>query len=148
MARYTTTVRSPLSPEQAFTYMADLRNFEHWDPGVTGVDQVRGDGAGPDAVFDVRVRSLRGDLTLRYETVQYDAPSVVRVEARSSMLTSIDRIEVVADGDGSLVTYDAELRLNGVLRVFDLGLGLAFKRIGDRAAAGLERALNGERVAS
>lgn len=146
MARYSTTVRTPLAPAAAFAYMADLRNFERWDPGVTGVTQVSGDGGGARSVFDVRVKSPGKDLTLQYVTTRYDEPSTVQVEARSAMFTSIDRIDVVPDGDGSRVTYDAELRLNGVLGVFDLGLRLAFRRIGDRAAAGLERALQGERV--
>ena len=146
MARYSTTVRSPLAPHDAFAYMADLRNFEHWDPGVTGVVQVTGDGAGPDASFDVTVKSVGGGTTLRYVTTRYAEPHTVTVEARSPMLTSIDRIDVAPDADGCLVTYDAELKLNGVLGVFDLGLRIAFSRIGDRAAAGLERALDGERI--
>lgn len=147
MARYTTTVRSPRSSADAFAYMADLRNFERWDPGVTEVAQVTGDGGGPDAVFDVTVKSVGGGTVLRYVTTRYAEPHTVTVEARSSMLTSIDRIDVAPDGDGCLVTYDAELKLNGVLAVFDLGLRLVFSRIGDRAAAGLERALDGERIA-
>lgn len=161
MARYSTTVRTPLSPSDAFAFMADLRNFEQWDPGVSDVTQVRGDGGGPDSVFDVVVRTAGRGTTLRYVTTHYvgahdpsaqydeehrDEPRTVTVEARSALLTSIDRIDIVPDGDGSLVTYDAELRLNGVLAVFDLGLRVAFGRIGDRAAAGLERALGGERV--
>jgi carbon monoxide dehydrogenase subunit G len=146
MARYSTTVRTPRSPAEAFAYMADLRNFAVWDPGVTRVNQVHGEGGGPTSVFDVVVKSVGGGTTLQYITGLYDEPRSVQVEARSSMLTSIDRIDVVPDGDGSLVTYDAELRLNRVLAVFDPVLQLAFKRIGDRAAAGLERALDGERV--
>ena len=35
MARYVTKVRTPRSVEDAFAYMADLRNFAEWDPGVT-----------------------------------------------------------------------------------------------------------------
>ena len=146
MARYSSTVRTPRSPDEAFAYMADLRNFALWDPGVTGVRQVHGEGGGPKSVFDVVVKSVGGGTTLQYITTRYDEPRSVQVEARSSLLTSIDRIDVVPDGTGSLVTYDAELRLNGPLGIFDLGLKPVFKRIGDRAAAGLERALGGERV--
>jgi carbon monoxide dehydrogenase subunit G len=146
MARYSTTVRTPRSPDEAFAYMADLRNFALWDPGVIRVNQVHGEGGGPKSVFDVVVKSVGGGTTLQYITTSYDEPRFVQVEARSSMLTSIDRIDVVPDGTGSLVTYDAELRLNGVLGVFELGLKPVFNRIGDRAAAGLERALEGARV--
>jgi len=47
MARYRTTVRTDRPPSDAFAFMADLRNFEHWDPGVRRATQVDGDGGGP-----------------------------------------------------------------------------------------------------
>ena len=53
---------------------------------------------------------------------------------------------VEASGDGSLVTYDADLQLRGVLRIGDPLLALGFGRIGDRAAAGLRDALEGTAV--
>ena len=141
MARYVTTVRSAKTPREAFAYMADLRNFAEWDPGVKAVRQVEGSGGGPDSVFDVTVVAPGPDLTLRYVTEEFDAPHNLLVVARSMVFTSIDRITVEPDGTGSLVTYDADLRLNGVLRVGDLGLRLVFGQIGNRAAAGLRRVL-------
>ena len=147
MARYVVHVRTPKSAEGSFAYMADLSNFAEWDPGVTEVEQVTGDGAGPDAAFDVTVKGLRGTMTLRYETTSYDPPSTVVAKASSRLLTSLDRITVRAEEAGSIVTYDAELTLNGVLGLADPLLGRVFDKIGDRAAAGLIRALDGERVA-
>ena len=107
-----TRVRSPWPPERAFAYMADLRNFAEWDPGVKASRQVEGK--------------------------QFVAT------AESSTLTSVDTVSVVAEGDGSIVTYDAELTLNGILSLGDIFLRLAFRRIGDRAAAGMRKALEGE----
>ena len=146
MARYVTKVRTAKTPQEAFAYMADLRNFAEWDPGVKAVKQVEGSGGGPDSVFDVTVASPGRDLTLRYVTKEYDAPRDLLVVARSFVFTSIDRITVEPDGTGSVVTYDADLRLNGVLSVGDLGLRLMFGRIGDRAAAGLRRVLGAQAV--
>ena len=146
MARYVMHVRSPKSPAESFAYMADLSNFAEWDPGVIKAEQVEGDGAGPDAVFDVVVKGVGGPLTLRYETEAYDPPSSIVARAESRFLTSLDTITVVGDGTGSIVTYDAELTLNGLFGLTDPILGLAFKRIGDRAAAGLIEALDGEKV--
>ena len=144
MARYVTTVRSAKTPRGAFAYMADLRNFAEWDPGVKAVRQVEGSGGGPDAVFDVTVVAPGPDLTLRYVTEEHDAPHNLLVVARSSVFTSIDRITVEPDGTGSIITYDADLRLNGVLRIGDLGLRLVFGQIGNRAAAGLRRVLGAQ----
>jgi len=144
MARYVTKVRTARTPQKAFAYMADLRNFTEWDPGVKAVKQVEGSGGGLDAVFDVTVAGPVLDLTLRYVTEEHDTPRNLLVVARSFIFTSIDRITVEPDGTGSIVTYDADLRLNGPLRIGDLGLRLVFDRIGDRAAAGLRRVLGGQ----
>ena len=151
MARYVTTVRTPRPPAEAFAYLADLRNFAEWDPGVRGVTQVDGEGGGPSTSFDVTVAGVGPgpDLTLRYRTVEHDAPHEVIVRADHALFTSEDRITVRADddGDGSVVTYDADLRFGGLLRLGDPVLRAVFGRIGDRAAAGLRHALEGERVA-
>ena len=141
MAKYTVSVESSKSVEETFAYMADLRNFANWDPGVLTVTQVAGDGAGPESSFDVAVKSVGGGTVLRYETVEYDEPGNLLVEARNSKFTSIDRITVVAKGEGSIVTYAAELLLNGCLSPLNPLLGLVFNRIGDRAAVGLRRVL-------
>ena len=34
MARYVTKLRTSRAPDEVFAYMADLRNFAGWDPGV------------------------------------------------------------------------------------------------------------------
>jgi carbon monoxide dehydrogenase subunit G len=141
MANYVTTVESPLSPQAAFDYMSDLRNFERWDPGVRSATQVVGVGGGPESSFDVSVASVGPDLTLRYETIRYEPDHLVVVEARSRMFTSTDQISIRSEASGSVVTYEAELRLNGPFSVFDPFLRLVFKRIGDRAAAGLKAAI-------
>ena len=141
MAKYKVSVESSKSVEEAFAYMADLRNFANWDPGVLTVTQVAGDGAGMGSSFDVAVKSVGGGTVLRYETLEYDEPGNLLVEARNSKFTSIDRITVVAKDEGSIVTYAAELLLNGCLSPLNPLLGLVFNRIGDRAAAGLRRVL-------
>lgn len=146
MARYIVHVRSPKSAAEAFAYMADLNNFAEWDPGVESVEQVAGEGAGPDAEFDVAVKGIVGSLTLRYKITKYESPNTAVARAESKMLTSLDIITVRSEGSGSVVTYDAELTLNGILGLTDPFLGLAFNKIGDRAAEGLVRALDGEKV--
>ncbi len=142
MARYVTTVRTKQTPAEVFAYMADLRNFAEWDPGVKKVVQVKGAAGGADAEFDVSVSGT----TLRYVTEVYEPNTILLVVAKSRTLRSTDRVTVVADGATTLVTYDAVLELNGVLRLADPVLGLAFGRIGDRAAGGLRRVLSGEDV--
>jgi carbon monoxide dehydrogenase subunit G len=149
VARYVVHVRTPMPPAEAFAYMADLTNFAEWDPGVDRVELVEGDGAGPGAAFDVAVKLPGWTMTLRYDTVAFDeASTTMTAFAQNAWITSKDTITVEADGDGSIVTYDAELKLRGLLGLSDPLLGLTFNRIGDRAAVGLVETLAGERVAA
>ena len=146
MARYTVSVNTPMPADEAFTFMADLRNFAEWDPGVTAVEQVEGDGAGEDGVFDVTVKGVPKDLVLRYHTTEFDSSTRVVARAESKLLTSLDTITIAPNDDGSIVTYNAELTLNGPLKLADPVVKLMFGRIGDRAATGLIKALDGARV--
>ena len=66
----------------------------------------------------------------------------------SNMFAIPDTITVKPNdsGSGSVVTYDAVLKLKGPLALADPLLSLSFKKIGDRAGVGLVAALAGERV--
>ncbi|MFK8024994.1 MAG: SRPBCC family protein [Ilumatobacter sp.] len=147
MARYIVHVRTPMPPAEAFAFMADLRNFAVWDPGVGEVTQLEGDGPGLGSAFDVRVKLPAGTMTLRYDTISYDDEATTMTAfAENLLFTSEDTITVVPDGEGSIMTYDAELRLKGLLGLSDPFLAITFGVIGDRAAAGMIEALGGERV--
>ena len=146
MARYTVSVQSPKPQQEAFDYMADLSNFAQWDPGVQSVEQVEGDGPGPATAFDVAIRTAGRTIVLRYHVTLYEPPGRIVARAESGTLVSLDTMTIDADDSGSVVTYDAELMLKGALRVFEPLLGVAFQRIGDKAAAGLVRVLEGERM--
>jgi carbon monoxide dehydrogenase subunit G len=136
-----------MTAEEAFHYMADLTNFPEWDPGLRHVEQVDGEGPGLGASFDLEIPTGPRTITLRYVTEEFEEPSRVVVRARNSWLTSLDVVTVSADESGTVVTYDAELTLNGPLKLADPLLAPSFRSIGDRAAAGLIRVLQGERVA-
>lgn len=142
MARYVTTVATPLTPEEAFAYMADVTHFAEWDPGVKRVVRVTGDGPGVGAAYDLTV-TAGGTTVMRYEVKAYEPPRRLLLLARTTFLTSEDEVRVEPSASGARVTYDARLTLNGPLGLFDPLLGLALRRIGDRAAAGLRRVLQG-----
>ena len=146
MARYVTTIETPLAPDIAFDYMVDVRNFAEWDEGVRSVQQVVGEGGGPDTEFDVEIANTLVPMTLRYRTIDFDRPGSATVEASNTWFSSVDTITVEPTDDGSVVTYDADLRLNGPLGVFDLVLRPVFTRIGERANSGLLDALDGAQV--
>lgn len=142
MAQYVTTIKSSKSPEEAFAYMADLRNFAEWDKGVVKVDQISGDGAGLGTIFDVTVKGFgKSTSTLRYTTTEYDPTSNILVKGVNTLFTSIDRVTVTPTATGCDVVYDATLTANWVIAPMNLLLGKVFNKIGDTATRGLRKVL-------
>jgi hypothetical protein len=122
--------------------MADMRNTPGWDPGVVSATKTTDGEVGLGTVFAVVVKAPGRTLTLPYEVVTYEPPTSVVLEARSSGLHSFDRVTVApAEGGGCSVTYDAELTGTGWLALVNPLLALSFKGIGDRATAGLAKAI-------
>ena len=141
MARYRTSVTTPLPPEDAFDYKASFENVAEWDPGVVEAEPI--DSGKPRAGRRVRVvvSSAGRKMPLEYRVAEIDPPRRVLLVAETSILRSVDEITVEPAPGGATVTYDANLELLGPLRIFNPALAIVFKRVGDRAAAGLRRKL-------
>ncbi len=137
MATYRTSVRSPLAPDLAFDSLADFTTVADWDPGVERATRVDHGELGVGSAFDVDVALAGRAVNFRYEITEFERPRRVVLRAERWPFVSRDTITVAAADGGSTVTYDAELRLRGVLRLLDPLLARAFRRVGDRAAAGL-----------
>lgn len=143
MARYVTTVRTSWAPEVAFGYMADLRNFS-WSgtPGCGGSSRSTATDPARTRRSTPRSPGSAANLVLRYRTVEFTPATEVLVVARTSWLTSEDRITVVPEEDGgSSVTYDVDLRLSGVLRPADLWTPSGVRPHRRSRAGGLRRVL-------
>lgn len=141
MAEFTEQVASPWPAEQTFDFMADVRNFQQWDPGVKHAVQVEGTVPALGAAYDVTVGGIGGDMVLRYRIVEFDRPRRVAIEELTPSLRSYDAIDVVAQGDRSVVDYHARISMRGLLRITEPVMGIVLGRIGRRAEDGLRRRL-------
>lgn len=142
MARYQATIGSRLGAAETFDYLATFSNAANWDPGVLAGEQLDPGPVGVGTRFRLVVSFLGRRLPLTYRVSRYARPREVELAAVTGLLRSGDRIAVTADGDGSQVSYDAEVRLRGPLRLLEPLLRAGFTAVGDRAAAGLARALS------
>jgi hypothetical protein len=142
MARYATAIPSRLPPADALAFMADFSNARLWDPSVSKA-QRKGDGpVGLGSEFEVVARFAGRDVPLTYSIVAYEPPGRLELEARRGVI-SHDTITVEpAEGGGSIVHYDATLVLSGFGRLFDPLMQVVFNRVGAKAKAGLQTALN------
>jgi carbon monoxide dehydrogenase subunit G len=140
MARYRTELPFAGPPEVAFDYLSGFETVAEWDPGVSEASRV---DPGPVAV-GTRFRVVVKTGPLEYVVRELEPGRRIRLVAESSTIRSDDVITVTpADGGTrSTVAYEADLTLRTWAVVFTPLLGLVFRRIGDKAAAGLRAKLD------
>ncbi len=148
MARYKATVDTPRSPEAAFAYLSDFSTAEEWDPGTVQSERLGEGPLGEGAEFRLVASFIGRKTTLIYRIVEYDQPNAVTFRGENSTVVSLDRITFESSDGGTRVTYDADLTLKVPLRVADPLLGLAFKRVGDQALAGLRKTIGTRQTVS
>ncbi len=141
MAHYRGTVESSRPEAQTFAYMAQFSNVTEWDPTVAEARPLQAGEPALGSRFFVRVHWLGRDLPLTYEITEFEPSRRLVLRAENATSVSEDTVEVSPRPEGSLLTYDARVTLKGAARLVDPLLGLAFKRLGDNAAAGLRRQL-------
>jgi len=141
MAHYHATIDSRRGPAETFDYLATFSNAARWDPGVLAGEQLDPGPVRLGTRFRLVVPFLGRRLPLTYVVTRYCADGMIALEAVSRLLRLVDWIEVAAQGDGATVSYDADVRLRGPLRLLDPLLQRGFGVVGERAAAGLAHAL-------
>ena len=141
MAHYVARVPVSGTRSAAFTYLSRFDRAAEWDPGVEAGEMVTPEPVGVGSRFRLVARFLGRRIPLEYEIVEleHDERIVLRAENRS--VRSVDTITFDDDERGTVVVYDAQLDAKGIGRLADPLLALVFRRIGDRAAAGLRTRL-------
>lgn len=143
MARYRATVHTDRSREEVFAYLSDFSTTREWDPGVVTAERLTANGVKHGSEFSLVARFLGRDTQLTYRIVEYEPPRCVVFLGENATVISRDRITFEPAGTGTDISYDAELKLKGLLRLADPLLALAFKRVGDRALDGMRATLTG-----
>lgn len=142
MATYTGTVDSPRAIGDVFDYMADFSNASEWDPASVESEALNGATPKPGARYRIVSRFLGSETELVYEIVELDRPRRVVLRAENESVTSVDEISFEQASEGTRLTYHADLSLKGARRVLDPVLGVAFKRLCERARARMSEVLS------
>lgn len=141
MARYRATVDTPREREDVFAYLSDFSTAQEWDPGVLEAERCSDAAVGEGSEFRLVAEFLGRRSELTYRIVEYDPPRAVTLRGENATVISTDRITFEPAGEGTRITYDADLALKGPLRLADPLLRVAFGRVGNRALAGLRSRL-------
>lgn len=138
MAEYHTTFTVDAPPDEVIAYISDLRNLTQWDSSVRAATLAADIGPAVGRRFDVTVGFYGRELEAVYEIVEFDCRSSVTwtIDGKASGST---RVEVTAEGDGSMIDYRLDVSMKGIARLLDRGLNVALEGIGDNAEKGLQR---------
>ena len=141
MAHYNASVDTSRPPDEMFAYLSDFSSTQEWDPGVIEAERLGDAPVREGTEFRLLAGFLGRKTPLTYRIVEYDPPNAVTFRGESSTVVSLDRITFEPSDGGTRITYDADLALKGPFKLADPLLGVAFKRVGARALAGLRRTL-------
>ena len=154
MLRYTTCVTTDMGRDQAFSDLSHFDRAAEWDPGVAEGTMLTPEPVGRGSRFALRAEFLGRTVPLEYEITEFEPGARLVLRAETPFIRSIDTISFASGPAGSaaddaisgatVVTYDARLEPKGLARLAGPLLALAFRRIGDRAAAGLRERLGSE----
>lgn len=143
MARYTTSIETAASPEQAFAFLEDFSNAEDWDPGVASAERLDHGPIGVGSRFGLDLNVAGRTQRWTYTVEVHDAPRRVTFVTRSGRAVGIDAVTVVSTERGTRVDWDATFRFTGLLgAVVDPAFQLVFNRIAGKATDGLRDALH------
>jgi hypothetical protein len=138
MARTTRTftVAAPLPAVEA--YLADPAHTADWDVSIASLTEAT-DAPGS---WDVLVSFYGKRLPFRLERGASVPGRVVEYRGRHSSASSLERFELTACPDGgTAITYVAEVRLLGALRLLNKGLDSAFAAVKSKSVVRLTAAL-------
>jgi hypothetical protein len=130
MARFRTTISSPLTADVAFAKLAAFERAPAWDPNTTAGSRV-GAALAAGTAFDITTVFGGRTLELRYTMTAYEPSRRFVVEADMPNGTHLrDEITFAPGETGCDVTYDALIRTRGVWKLADPLFQIIFRRIG------------------
>jgi carbon monoxide dehydrogenase subunit G len=135
--RYLRVIEVAAGPDAVFAYLADFANAAEWDPGIVEARRLTPAPTAVGTRFEV-IALFRGKRQrFEYVVTEYEAGRRLALRGEGEKALTDDVITVAGLDGRTRVTYEADLRLKGLLRVAEPFLRSTFERMGDDALDGL-----------
>jgi carbon monoxide dehydrogenase subunit G len=142
MTRLHEIIETPLPVDEAFAFVADFANAQHWDPGVATSERIDEGPVGLGARYRLGVRMRGRVVPMEYRITTWEPTSRVVLTGEGSNVSAVDEIRFEPAGSGTRIDYTADIRLGGWMRLAQPFAGGAFKKIATDALGGMQRALD------
>ncbi len=141
----TRSVDTTTPVEKAYAYLSDFENTNEWDPGTVETTRTVGDG-GIGTKYRNISQFMGRKTELEYTLKVRDEGSRLVLVGENKTVTATDTMTFEHTQQGTRVTYNAAFAFKGlfgrVAPVLSPVLGIAFKKLGDEAEQGLQKALD------
>jgi carbon monoxide dehydrogenase subunit G len=112
--------------EEVFDFVADSRNEPSFNPAMTGVELLTPLPIGVGTRFGARMG--RAGTQMLVELTEFDRPHRLGSRTTSSMMQTSGALTFAAHGDGTVMSWDWQVRPKGWMRI----LGPLFGPLGGR----------------
>ncbi len=133
----TIKVNRPLN--EVFAYVSDFSRVEEWDPAVARATRLTDGAPGVDSEYRIE---MNAGFSLDYRVVEFEENTRMLMDVESRFFTAREEILFSESGNGTQVRYIANFDFPLPLATINRLYPKAMDRIGKRAMAGLEDALN------
>lgn len=141
MPTFREVIDVPVPVEQAFAYVSDFTTAAQWDPGITRSRRVGG-GGGVGTTYAVDAEFRGKSIPFTYVVTAFEQNSSIALHGKGAKAVSDDTITFAELPDGGTrITYEAEIRLTGILRLAERFIETTVSEMGAKALAGLQEAL-------
>jgi carbon monoxide dehydrogenase subunit G len=142
MTRLHEIIETTLPIDDAFAFIADFANSQHWDPGVATSERIDAGPAELGARYRLGVR-MRGRVApMEYRITAFEAPRRVVLTGEGSGVSAVDEIRFEPTGSGTRIEYTADIRLGGWMGLVQPLVGGAFEKLAKDAVGGMRRTLD------
>jgi carbon monoxide dehydrogenase subunit G len=125
--------------EEVFDFAADSRNEPSFNPAMTGVELLTPLPIGPGTRFRARMSRAGGPMLV--ELTEFDRPHRLGSRTTSSMMQTSGALTFAADGDGTIMSWDWQVRPKGWMRMLGPLVGPLGGRMERRIWASMKRYL-------
>jgi hypothetical protein len=139
MAHITGHIRIESPVARVFDTVADSRNEPSFNPAMTGVELLTPPPVGLGTRF--RARMGKTGMEMLVELTEFDRPRCLGSRTASPMMETSGTLTFAADGQGTVMSWDWQVRPKGWLRMLGPLAGPLGGRMERRIWTGLKRQL-------
>jgi uncharacterized protein YndB with AHSA1/START domain len=131
--RFANTISIRANPTAVFEYLAQFENVPRWNYAIAETRMTSAGPVGIGATYRQR-RTLPQPAEEAFEVIEYERPVRLAMRGDFGPFAGVLRYTLAPDGDGTLLTNEAELAGRGVASLFG---AVAGGRVRDAVAANL-----------